>query len=229
MLLLEGGKAFIASTGLNLVIFKDARKAVNSVTITVTPKSKKLDAGATAQFKVTTSGATGTVKYLWQYSTDYGTTWKNTTSAYTGYNKNTLSVVANTVRYGLLFRCMITAGNGKASSDTVYIAPTNASDFKYTDNGNNQWIISGYKGTNTVVTIPAGHLGKPAVAIGDNAFKGTGITKIVIPKSVVSIGESAFEGCTKLTTVTLSDYIKTIGRAAFKNCSKLTQMKISNK
>lgn len=51
-------------------------------------------------------------------------------------------------------------------------------------------------------------------------------TKVVIPKkidekTVTVIGEDAFYGCTKLTSVTLSSGIKIIDRYAFSRCEKL--------
>ena len=60
---------------------------------------------------------------------------------------------------------------------------------------------------------------------------------IVIPKSVeyngvtcsvTSIGEMAFYGCLKLTSVTIGNSVTSIGRYAFCNCSKLTSVTIPN-
>ncbi len=55
----------------------------------------------------------------------------------------------------------------------------------------------------------------------------TSITQVNIPDTVVSIGESAFENCINLTTVTITvgdgktSALSLIGDAAFKNCWKL--------
>ena len=57
--------------------------------------------------------------------------------------------------------------------------------------------------TNPTITIPQKHEGLPVKEIGARAFTGaTTLSGIVIPMSLISIGESAFEGCTSLTLVT---------------------------
>lgn len=57
-------------------------------------------------------------------------------------------------------------------------------------------------------------------AIGDSAFVGcTSLTSVDIPKGVTAIGKSAFTGCTSLTSVTIPEGVTTIGESAFYNCS----------
>ncbi|MBR4781323.1 MAG: leucine-rich repeat protein [Lachnospiraceae bacterium] len=64
------------------------------------------------------------------------------------------------------------------------------------------------------------------------------ITKVTIPSTVkykgvkytvVKIGDKAFSGCSKLTTVTIGKKVKTIGKSAFYGCSKLSTVKILSK
>lgn len=59
-------------------------------------------------------------------------------------------------------------------------------------------------------------------------YSQAGIKTIVIEKGVTSIGEGAFENCSKLTSVTIPDSVTTIGSGAFFDCSGLTSITIGN-
>ena len=66
-------------------------------------------------------------------------------------------------------------------------------------------------------------------SIGYSAFEGcTGLTSVTIGSAVTSIGYSAFEGCTGLTSVTIPDAVTSIGDHAFWECSGLTSVTIGS-
>jgi len=72
------------------------------------------------------------------------------------------------------------------------------------------------------VAIPDG-----VTSINDSAFSGcSGLTSVTIPDSVTSIGPSAFSYCTNLTSVTIPDSVTSIGSSAFSGCSGLTSVTI---
>ena len=57
---------------------------------------------------------------------------------------------------------------------------------------------------------------------------GTLITKAIIENGVTSIGESAFNDCTSLTSITILDGVTSIGDKAFYKCTSLTNITIPN-
>ena len=72
------------------------------------------------------------------------------------------------------------------------------------------------RGCNTTI-IP-----NTVTSIGNNAFEGSGITLITIPDSVTSIGAYAFRNCRNLATVTIGNGITIIEGRTFYDCSTLT-------
>ncbi|MUL28156.1 leucine-rich repeat domain-containing protein [Prevotella sp. A2879] len=54
------------------------------------------------------------------------------------------------------------------------------------------------------------------------------IKRIIIGDGVTTIGRSAFEDCSSLTSVTIPNSVTTIGNSAFSFCSHLTSVTIPN-
>ena len=66
-------------------------------------------------------------------------------------------------------------------------------------------------------------------SIGNSAFNGcTGLTSITIPNGVTFIGNSAFNGCTSLTSITIPNGVTSICEGAFQNCTNLVSITIPN-
>lgn len=65
------------------------------------------------------------------------------------------------------------------------------------------------------------------IKICDSAFSGcSGLTSITIPDSVTSIGEHAFHDCRSLTNISIPNSVISIGESAFKDCNNLTNLSI---
>ena len=66
-------------------------------------------------------------------------------------------------------------------------------------------------------TVPQG-----VITIGGGAFIYSHLTSVVIPDSVTSIEDVAFEGCSGLTSIVIPDSVTSIGVMAFLDCESLT-------
>ena len=83
-------------------------------------------------------------------------------------------------------------------------------------------VLEKYYGSGGDVVIP-----DSVISIGNWVFSGCeNLTSITIPDSVVSIGNSAFSGCNILTSITIPNSVTDIGKWAFKGCSSLTNITI---
>ncbi len=115
-----------------------------------------------------------------------------------------------------------------ASSDgvrKVYIADMDVwYNVSFNTNGTNPLGTKGelYLKGNLVtdLEIPAG-----MTSIGDYAFHGCyRLTSIIIPDSITSIGDLAFAGCSNLASITLPDSVTSIDSSAFASCSNLASI-----
>ena len=66
------------------------------------------------------------------------------------------------------------------------------------------------------------------ISIGDRAFLGCCLTKVIIPDSVENIGYRAFYCSYNLTSVTIGKGVENIGELAFAECNSLTSVVIND-
>lgn len=76
------------------------------------------------------------------------------------------------------------------------------------------------------LVIPEYIDGYQVTAIGELAFWPRRITSLVMPDSITSIGQSAFEDCHELQTVKLSANLEKLGSRAFANCTNLQALEL---
>ena len=84
---------------------------------------------------------------------------------------------------------------------------------------------------NTVIhsSLESVVIGNSVASIGDSAFNGCfKLTSIVIPDSVLSIGNDAFSSCYGLTSIVIPDSVTSIGGSAFHYCYALTSVVIGD-
>ncbi len=82
--------------------------------------------------------------------------------------------------------------------------------------------ITGYTGPGGAVVIPSTTNDLPVRRIANRVFAyNYTITSVAIPDTVVSIGNLAFDSCTKMTSVSLGTNVASIGDFAFNQCMAL--------
>ena len=102
-----------------------------------------------------------------------------------------------------------------------------ASALTFADCEGGVMVVSCNKDASGELTIPGEYSGKKVVKIADNAFENClGLTKVVMPDSIKTIGASAFEGCTYLAEVAFPYELETIGNDAFFACDALKDVKL---
>jgi hypothetical protein len=90
------------------------------------------------------------------------------------------------------------------------------------------------KEKNCLVCYPGGKVGDYVIpnsvtSIGNEAFMGCSrLTSVTIPDSVTSIGFYAFQGCSGLTSVAIPATVTTIDNCTFRDCTNLTNVTIPN-
>lgn len=73
-------------------------------------------------------------------------------------------------------------------------------------------------------------LGNKLTSIGSQAFYGSRMNEITIPSNVSYVGNSAFENCARLRTVTnLSSILSSLPTSCFANCTSLTTVSLGEK
>ncbi|MEZ5274957.1 MAG: leucine-rich repeat domain-containing protein [Opitutaceae bacterium] len=75
------------------------------------------------------------------------------------------------------------------------------------------------------VVIPAILCGKPVTSIGSRAFADGKLKSVVIPSSVIRVGDHAFADCRFLTSVTYYDTLDRLGSEAFGDCAMLNNIR----
>ena len=87
--------------------------------------------------------------------------------------------------------------------------------FEWSDNGDGTVTITKYNGSDKDVFIPKQINGKDVTVIGERVFEELGLTKVTLPNTLKTIGDSAFFN-NSLTAVNIPEGVTSLGEAAFR-------------
>ena len=130
-----------------------------------------------------------------------------------------------------LLLCSLTASAEDFSVDGIYYNITSSTnktvEVTYKGNYYNSY-SNEYSGSITLpATVTYNGVTYSVTSIGNSAFYGcSSLTSITIPESVTSIGYYAFSDCSSLTAITIPEGVTSIGNSAFSGCSSLTTITI---
>jgi len=106
-------------------------------------------------------------------------------------------------------------------------APATA-QVNYAISSNTAYVANSFPASGDIV-IASTYLGHPVTYIEESAFIGcSGLTSMIIPNSVTGMGDRVFESCPSLTSVTIGNGVPSIGFRAFLACSSLASVTIPN-
>lgn len=98
--------------------------------------------------------------------------------------------------------------------------------YKHDDNING-YIIVGYTGDATDITLPSTYKGVWVKKVADRAFAGSNLTRVVIPDVYLyNIGKEAFADCKELTSVTIGKLVSSPYNGWLDGCDQLTNINI---
>jgi len=105
---------------------------------------------------------------------------------------------------------------------------TRGLEFELVANGTGYSVSAG-TATSRNIVIPSHYNDLPVVHIAENAFSyNRRITSVKIPNSVTSVGDSAFRGCTSLTSIIFEadSQLWCVTSRTFAGCTSLTSILI---
>lgn len=121
--------------------------------------------------------------------------------------------------------CEVPTSEGSLDLYVVWAKETASNKFT-TQNVSGGVSIKSYNGNDETVVIPETINGKKVIKICSSAFKSTSIKKVVLPKSVTTIENSAFSDAVNITELVFFDSVTTVSDSSFALDSQTQQHKI---
>ena len=117
----------------------------------------------------------------------------------------------------------ITGLSTLGATQTDIVLPSKATSITKDAFYNNKTLVSVDMSLTSITLIPKGDFLTNGLFV--NSYN---ITSIILPSSLISIGDNAFWKCTSLKSITIPNSVMTIGGSAFERCTSLTSITIPN-
>ncbi len=193
---------------------------------------KKETTAPVYSLQATKSPSTTAVTESWvdleQMASELATATDTTDPSSTTTDTTVAPVIQTTIVYIVYSETNVAPQPTEAASQSSDDEPEML-EYKYTlDKQTHSATINKYLGDDSVVWIPEKINGYTVTGIGSKCFEKQSLKGVVIPETVTSIGNNAFQGCSNLTTVTFKGAPSTItvGNNAFQNCTKLKSINL---
>ena len=116
---------------------------------------------------------------------------------------------------------------GKWNKGSFLAKAETSGDYKYQILDDGTIEITGYIGSDTEINIPNEIDGTKVTSIGEWAFEHcTTLKSVTISNGIKNIGKVSFIDCYSLTSITISNSVTNIGENAFDSCTKLKNITI---
>ena len=104
-----------------------------------------------------------------------------------------------------------------------------STEFSYKENEDGTITITGYSGSDSIITLPSEIDGKTVTGLaGFSFYNNTYLKEITISDNVTVIEEETFSNCTRLTNITIPASVTSIASNAFSKCSSLSEISVSS-
>lgn len=101
----------------------------------------------------------------------------------------------------------------------IWSKHTDANKFTFAYNENyGGWFVTGYKGNDDEISIPAYYEGYPVVGLAEGCLAGANMTTLVVPSTVKVIQDGSCSDCENLEKLYIFDSLTYIADAGFENC-----------
>ena len=199
--------SFNASSTGKKHIFKAIDEFVKVTKITLNKESLELNKFGTFKLTATVEPENATHKDLIFKSMDSGIAAVDNYGNITAVSQGTVEIAVSSTD-GAKAVCTVKVTDDSSVSDYFFDETTGT--------------ITGYRGTDKNLVIPAEINGFAVINIANGAFKDNNkIRSVVMPSTLKSIGDEAFDSCRLLDRVEFNKGLEHIGRRAFHNCAYL--------